>query len=591
MRPVATREQLEAFVQKYPIAPDTPPQTTKAVASDPEHGSFTHQLMEELFEKWAENGSGFSFSSGRTSYGPGFHVACPGAAGWPDGERHTEEGPVLSSTTVAWVSDKGHPNFACKRAHCDQGAVHGRKGWKDLVAHYDRGEQRSLLSGTPIIGKVNTSAEPTSSETAKEGIDLDSYQAHPHAAPTYPLDVWKNTPYEEFSYICQDGNYIPREFFIEAIKTIAGSVVGRNLSAQVEGGLPRFYTILMNTGGSGKGTAIKYARMVFSERWGLDTPLLWPTSVQSQEVPVATGAWRVAFSSAPGMQRVLERQQNRWLQIFEELSSQIENTKGDGYGESLLAANRQLYDGEDFTTTATAKRDACSGEAQNSILAGTTPELWDRMFANIQAEGSGLFQRYNLVVAENIKRVGTLRTPLLADFSQALIARVKELETSPLSLRLSREAAVAVDEWFAKLAAPEADGQERDPDEYGRLNVLAWRNATHLAWLRGSPSIDLQDAEKAIKLSDYQFLARKKYKPASGEHHTALLEEKIRRLVEVLGKVQEREARQKLHADRFGLGVWGNALRNLAAEGDIVRAEEKTMAGRIRKWLLRKQRT
>lgn len=440
----------------------------------------------------------------------------------------------------------------------------------------------SVPAPTPAVSS-------SSGATAVEGeIDLDAIQPSEAITPIYPVEIWEGTEYAEFAEICQKGNYIPLEFFIESIKTATGAVAGRNLRAAVEGGLPRFYTVLMNSGGSGKGTAIKYARAVYREGWGA-APLLWSPATKTEDVAWTTaGACQVAFSSAPGMQRTLERGQTRWLQVYEELSSMIESTKGDGYGESLLAAIRQLYDGEDFTTTATAKRDACSGEAQNSMLAATTPQLWEGMFAKTQSEGSGLFQRFNLIAAENIQRVGTLKTPILEGFSGKMTARVEMLQANPVCLHLTPEAVDAIDVWYGRLAAPTPEGEDPDPDEYGRLNVLAWRNALHLAWLRRATAIELKDVEKAIKLSDYQHLIRIKYKPATGDHSTAVLEERIRRIVAERGKVTERDARRILHANRAGLGVWSNALRNLIAEGDIIRAEEKALSGKIKKWLVRK---
>src|SRR6185369_17724139 len=122
---------------------------------------------------------------------------------------------------------------------------------------------------------------------------------------------------------------------IEAIKTVTGAVVSNALTAPaLEGGIPRFYTVLMTAGGGGKGTAIKYACSVFRERWGSIEPLLWSPSQKIEEVSWTNlGACVSAFSSAPGMQRTLEKGHVRWLQIHEELSSIIESTGVEGSGQ------------------------------------------------------------------------------------------------------------------------------------------------------------------------------------------------------------------------------------------------------------------
>lgn len=578
---IANKETLSAFLLKHPpLHSETSPPPEPATGDGP----FNLDNLEARLQAWADNNKEFTFESHRTSKGQGFQIRCPGdiLGGWSDGAEHGDMIGTHNPSMAVWIAD-GLARFSCRHSHCNEGAARGKKTWKDLQNFFDPGEKLYCLRGHVTVGgKPPIQAPPD--------LDLDSIKANLSVKPVYPVDIWAGSEYAEFAEICQKGNFIPPEFFIEAIKTATGAVAGRNLRAAVEGGLPRFYTVLMNSGGSGKGTAIKYARSVYREGWGA-APMLWSPVTKMEDVAWTTaGACQVAFSSAPGMQRTLEKGQTRWLQIYEELSSMIESTKGDGYGESLLAAIRQLYDGEDFTTTATAKRDACSGEAQNSILAATTPQLWEGMFAKTQSEGSGLFQRFNLIAAENIQRVGTLKTPILEGFSGRMTARVEMLQANPICLSLTQDAVEAIDAWYGKMSAPLPDGNEPDPDEYGRLNVLAWRNALHLAWLRGSKAIELKDAEKAIRLSDYQHLVRIKYKPATGDHSTAILEERIRRIVTETGKITERNARQVLNANRAGLGVWSNALRNLIAEGDITRVEEKSTAGQVKKWLVRKQR-
>lgn len=156
----ATLEQLKAFLAKYEKSEAAPQQPVAIQVTDRagDIGSFTLELLEDLLEKWSRANAWFEFVRGKTSYGPGFHITCPGADGWPDGERHTEPSNGLTSTTAVWVSEKGHPNFACKRSHCDHGAAHGRKGWKDLVAVLDKGEQRSVLCGTTILGSSSDAA-------------------------------------------------------------------------------------------------------------------------------------------------------------------------------------------------------------------------------------------------------------------------------------------------------------------------------------------------------------------------------------------------------------------------------------------------
>lgn len=438
------------------------------------------------------------------------------------------------------------------------------------------------------LGPRPVPPSPPNGKATVEFIDLDTISGVAEPMPRYPTEVWEGTEYAQFAEICKQGNYIPSEFFIESIKTVVGAVAGNMLRILgIEGGLPRFYTVLINSGGSGKGTAISYACEVFREDWGGKAkPLLWSPIRGIETISwVHIGACTTAFSSAPGMQRTAEKGQTRWLQIFEELSSIIESTGIQGSGQSLLAANRQLYDSEYFTTTATAQRDSSAGRAQNTLLAGTTPTLWAEMFAGKQVEGSGLFQRFNIVTADNIQRVGTLMSPDLEAFSVALSERVAKLDGAPLRFNIHKDSLVLMNEWFEKASAS-VDGEEPDPDDYGRINVLGWRNAIHLCWLKGRTTVLPDDMERVIKLCDYQLAARKKCKPSTGENPTALLEDKIRRIVRERGKIKMREARKRINADRYGITTWERAVKNLVSAEDIRYAEEKTPSGQTVKWLV-----
>lgn len=495
------------------------------------------------------------------------------------------------SAATGFFYDGEHLGFHCFAGGCPGSTM----TISQVLKHLNHPGANKAVA--PYTGPIWSTDKPTptvvlapmAQNPPKEGVSVKEIP--------YPLAMWAGTEYEDFAEICQKGNHIPKEFFIEAIKTVVGAVVAGKLSAPaLEGGIPRFYTVLMTAGGGGKGTAIKYACSVFREKWlplekEENQPLLWSPSTKIENVywkGDSIGACVTAFSSAPGMQRTLEKDHTRWLQVHEELSSVIESTGVEGSGQGLLAANRQLYDSEHFTTTATAKRDACAGMAQNSILAGTTPELWEDMFSGKQVEGSGLFQRFNLIAAEQPQRVGTLLTPKLEDFSIRLGERVKALQAEPCRLTVGREALECMNEWFGKLSAPGEDGQP-DPDEYGRLNVLAWRNAIHLAWLKRQTDIRLADVEAAIKLSDYQYAVRKKHKPALGETRYAQLEGKITKLLEeaVEGKLKERKAYRELHAYRYGFGVWNSAIKNLQSKNCLEYAEEETKGGGpATRWLI-----
>lgn len=250
----------------------------------------------------------------------------------------------------------------------------------------------------------------------------------------------------------------------------------------------------------------------------------------------------------------------------------IEGSGIDGSGKALMGVNRQLYDREEFTTTTTGRRDAIAGRAKNSLLAGTTAELWTDMFAGKQVRGSGLFQRFNLIVSEETRKKGTLKKPELAVFKTRFTARIFDLEENPLKITASDPAISALDEWFEQEKFAAAEGEVR-----GRLNVLAWRNALHIAWQRGVGTIDLGILLDAVKLSEYQFEMRRRHTPAEGENQSALVENKIRNFLAANGQAARREMVRTLNLHRYGAGMVERALIALQQAGEVsVYAEERS---------------
>ena len=589
-------EQLRQFVEKHEV---TAPTTTTVVPLGPDAGSYDLDKLAAVLALWADKNDGFQYESARTSKGPGFRITCPGAEGWPDGATHSEPGG-LNGSTVVYV-ENGHPRFSCRHAHCSEGAAGGKKTWKNLQLALDpHGDmQRRVLTGvmlsTLAAPKVDNTADQTEegypifdheedSRTVTSSPETESFvenvtEREETAPPRYPIEVWAGTDYAEFAEICSRDNYIPQEFLIEALKTVAGAVVGSALSIpEIEGGLPRFYTVLMGGAGSGKGTSISWASGLFKDiNVGSATlaNLIWSPATKIEDVKwKKIGACEEGFNSAPGMQRSNVKGQTRWLQTFEELDHMIEGSGIEGSGKALMGVNRQLYDREDFVTTTTGKRDAIAGKAQNSILAATTPELWTDMFAGKSVRGSGLFQRFNLMVSTETRKKGSLRKPRLELFKSRFVVTVMDLDKRPIEMSVDDGVMDMMDEWFSQAKFDDAEGEVR-----GRLNVLAWRNSLHLAWQRGQVAIDARAMCDALALSDYQFEVRRRYTPAEGESQGALVENKIRNFIAIEKQISRRDLLRRLHLNRYGGFIVDRALGALASAGDIQLFEDKTPSG------------
>lgn len=519
-----------------------------------EKGNFTYENVEGLLTALQARNPAFDFEKGKPSAGRGWNVRC-----W-NAEQHTHETTELNSSTVVWVNERGFADAHCSHNHCGY-------GWREFVAKWGVYDLQSAITN-PLAPMFGSGVGIANDETE---------EAKP--IPKYPADVWEGTNYGEFADICARDNYIPREFLIEAIKTVTGAVLGSALSIpEIEGGIPRFYTVLMGGAGSGKGTSISWASSVFKDISLGGTAianLLWSPATKIETVKwTMIGACEEGFNSAPGMQRSNHNGQKRWLQTFEELDHMIEGSGIDGSGKALMGVNRQLYDREDFSTTTTGKRDAIAGKAQNSILSATTPEIWTDMFAGKSVRGSGLFQRFNLVVSDESRKKGSLRKPRLDLFKMNFATRVFDMDKKPVEVTVPDKVLGAMDEWFTqeKFSNPEVDGEVR-----GRLNVLAWRNALHLAWQRGLFEIGMRELMDAFRLSEYQFEMRIRHTPAEGDNPWALVENKIRNFLKVQKKASRRDIVRTLNLHRYGGGTTDKAFASLRASGEIELFEmEKT---------------
>ena len=127
-----------------------------------------------------------------------------------------------------------------------------------------------------------------------------------------------------------------------------------------------------------------------------------------------------------------------------------------------------------------------------------------------------------------------------------------------------------------------------DADEHGRLNVLAWKNALHLAWLCGGKAITNECVMKAIRLSEYQADIRVFFKPLAGDNAIARVEDAIRNFLRgTRGFVTTRELEQALNAmkKKCGSDIWRRAISNLVTEVVVGKEDQKQVSGQVKKGL------
>src|SRR5437899_3334855 len=199
--------------------------------------------------------------------------------------------------------------------------------------------------------------------------------------PVYPIAAWEGTVVAEFAKLCASDNNIPRKLYAEAFRCALGAVAGDRLSCrEVDGGLPRSYTVIVAPKGKGKGTAIRRAVRFFSETWsGMTsvTPGLLSGARDFLWKPKGIGAWVAAASSVPGMARLTKDLDStiknkphltwgntlpRILSVHEEMKTFLSTLFIEGgVGSGMEGVVCQLWADASFHGTATGTRDAVSG--------------------------------------------------------------------------------------------------------------------------------------------------------------------------------------------------------------------------------------
>jgi hypothetical protein len=437
-----------------------------------------------------------------------------------------------------------------------------------------------------------------------QAVDADEFEVVGNTArPAYPDSVWAGTVYGEFADYCADGNYIPKRFFSEALRTVVGSVVGGQLTTDYQGVNARAYTVLIGPPGSGKGTAITAARQFVegdfdSQTRSSERPLLWDDAHDPQNWSWPSryiGAHVVSPASAPGLIQATKprklvkgesrnplefwRELPRFITIQEEIGGLFANFANENSGRGLETAILELYDRDSFTTTATNERAAKSGRLLYSVLGGIPKTEWDNIFAHASSVGSGLFSRLNIIGTENERTVAGLPEYNFAEMQRRFLPRITALERTPARIPLSPNGRALLNEWFTRITIELKD--EEIPS--ARLNIHAMRVALHLAWLYGHANILESDVDAGIKVADFQAKMRDFYRPAEGETREAQWEARIMKVMRQKRSLTYRELQKAVGASRAGIAVWERAIAGLRHDGRIAVVDESTKAGQKRK--------
>jgi hypothetical protein len=512
-------------------------------------------------------------------------VVCPW---W---EHHSSGSRGTDSSTILGMFD-GLLYFICAHGTCG----HSNEDFKQLM-RLQNGENTPEPGAGPTVSFGSGNVSVT--------LDADDFEAPAEdtARPVYPDDEWKGTPYGDFADYCSNGNFIPKRFFSEALRTVVGAVVGGQLSTDYQGVNPRSDTVLIGPPGSGKGTAITAARQFVecefdSQRRSSERPLLWDDAHDPLNWCWPSryiGAHVVSPASAPGLIEAtkphklekgesrspleLWRELPRFITIQEEIGGLFANFANENSGRGLETAILELYDRESFTTTATNGRAAKSGRLLYSVLGGIPKKEWERIFARSSSVGSGLFSRLNIIGTENERTVAGLPEYDFGEMQRRFLPRITALERTPARIPLSPNGRALLNEWFTRVSA---ELKELEVPS-ARLNIHALRVALHLAWLRGHANILESDVDSGIKVANFQAKMREFYLPAEGDNPDAQLQARIMQVMKAKRSLPYRELQRRASASRAGVIAWERAIAGLVRDGRIALVNEVTKAGQKRK--------
>jgi hypothetical protein len=213
------------------------------------------------------------------------------------------------------------------------------------------------------------------------------------------------------------------------------------------------------------------------------------------------------------------------------------------------------------------------------------------MYANSGAENSGWFPRENLIVTGDVELVARLRVPDLTEIGEKLKNKILPLEYRRALTFYSDAAQRVLDDWFLEMRQRTKD----DPDDVkGRVNVLAQRNASILAWLLStevhqqeefyedatSPEPEYSPIDvrveitediirRAILLAEYTLAVRRANQPMIADNPWAKCENIIKKHLCQRQRMTRSTLYREANLSRFGIKIVNASLLNLI-EGRLV---------------------
>ena len=340
----------------------------------------------------------------------------------------------------------------------------------------------------------------------------------------------------------------PLQFYYFAFLTCLGSILAdkATLESQIEP-QPRTYTLLLGESADDrKSTAIDQTIKFFR------------AFSYEKVLNVCHG-----IGSAEGLQERLNECKGpdgiaKLLLVFDEFKSFVSKCKIEG--SVLLPCNTTLFESNRYESR-TKNSNIRLENAYLSLLAASTVQtfqnVWSSQFTDI-----GFNNRLWLVTGTGERRFSIPRKIPEHDLSRVKrkLADILRLFVDRVEMRVEPAGFAMFDKWYLGLESS---------IHAKRIDTYALRLMPLLAANEGKTEVDESTVSRVIKLCDWQLQTRKLHDPIDADSCIAKMEEKIRRNIRAKGPLPEWRLKQATGANRDGLFVFGNALKNLQKAREI----------------------
>jgi hypothetical protein len=421
------------------------------------------------------------------------------------------------------------------------------------VSRYEVGKPNIVLhDGVPAGSHPDVISPNNIADIESDICEEDTPQIEEQELPAFPRLSGLLSQLSEA--ICPD---IPYEFKVMAAITHWGLIRSGVDTLEGEPTLqPRFYTCFIKEPQYGKTAAMNEIRLCmkvcanYSSMSSVDSgPALVDefSDVRSQSLMKNIGIGGV--SSYPA----------RVLLDPDEMTDLFEKSKVTSQGRnSLFTEMLKLYEGN-----RTGNRSRKSGKAQLddahlAIIAGATPDGYERMWTGTGGGSAGLQSRFILVSTANGKmpiiRKETDNLALSETMERLRLASNLE----PVTVRLENDARDMMASWWT--------GTDRNKPSCSRIDDMVKRLLIITAVTSGRNTVDRRLMTEAVAFGDYIIAAREKFNPNDSYSYTQAFEDAIRRVGHQHNvPMTMNEYRQLVHPDRKpgGIGPFLQAWKNL----------------------------